>query len=197
MKKFLLDYGLKVRLPIILFVIISTFTITYYVSYAERNGIGYQPDQPIKFSHKIHAGDMKMDCKYCHIGVEKSRVASIPAVNVCMGCHSIARADIAEIVKLKQYWDEGKPLLWKRVYKVPDFVYFNHSVHVNRGIDCQSCHGDVQSMDTLAVDPFKSMGQVNSFTMGACLNCHRNPHENIPYLKEVNNGPDNCAACHR
>ena len=82
MKKSLLDYGLKVRLPILLFVAAATFAATYYASYAERNGIGYQPTQPINFSHKLHAGDMKIDCQYCHIGVEKSRVASIPTVSV-------------------------------------------------------------------------------------------------------------------
>lgn len=197
MKKFLLDYGLKVRLPIILFVIISTFAVTYYVSYAERNGIGYQPEQPIKYSHKIHAGDMKIDCKYCHVGVDKSRIASVPSVNICMGCHALARKDIPEIIRLKEYYDQGKPIPWKRIHLVPDFAYFNHSVHVNRGVECQSCHGDIQSMDTLAVDPYKSTGQVNSFTMGACLNCHRNAHEKLPYLPNVNNGPENCATCHR
>lgn len=197
MKKYLLDYGLKVRLPIILFVVISTFAVTYYVSYAERNGIGYQPEQPIKYSHKVHAGDMKIDCKYCHVGVEKSRIASVPSLNICMGCHTLARTDSPEIIKLKEYYDQGKPLPWKRIHKVPDFAYFNHSVHVNKGVECQSCHGDVQSMDTLQVDPFKSTGQVNSFTMGACLNCHRNAHEKLPYLKDIKNGPDNCTTCHR
>ncbi len=197
MKKYLLDYGLKVRLPIILFVIIATFAVTYYVSYAERNGIGYQPEQPIKYSHKVHAGDMKIDCRYCHVGVEKSRVASVPALNVCMGCHAIARKDLPDIQKLTEYYNEGKPFPWERIHKVPDFVYFNHSVHVNKGIECQSCHGDIQSMDTLAIDPNRSTGQVSSFTMGACLNCHRNAHEKLPYLKEINNGPENCANCHR
>jgi hypothetical protein len=197
MKKFLLDYGLKVRIPIIVFVIISTFAVTYYVSYAERNGIGYQPEQPIKYSHKVHAGDLKIDCQYCHVGVEKSRIASVPALNICMGCHAIARKDIPEIIKLTEYYDQGKPLPWKRIHKVPDFAYFNHSVHVNKGVECQSCHGDIQSMDTLLVDPYRSTGQVNSFTMGACLTCHRNAHDNLPYIKDVKNGPDNCSTCHR
>lgn len=189
MKNFLLDYGLKVRLPITIFAVISTFTITYYVSYAARNGIGYQPEQPIKYSHKLHAGEMKIDCKYCHVGVEKSRIASVPSLNICMGCHEIARKDSPEIQKLKEYYEQGKPLPWKRIHKVPDFAYFNHSVHVNKGIECQSCHGNVQDMEVV--------GQVNSFTMGACLTCHRNAHENLPNLKEINNGPVNCAACHR
>ncbi len=188
-KKSFIDYGLKVRLPIILFVAAASFAVTYYVSYAERNGIGYQPEQPILFSHKLHAGDMKIDCQYCHVGVEKSRVASVPAVSVCMGCHAIARKDRPEIQKLTEYYEQNKPIGWKRIHKVPEFVYFNHSVHVTNGIQCQSCHGDVQKMDVV--------GQVSSFTMGACLDCHRNAHDKLPYLKNTKNGPENCAACHR
>jgi len=189
MNKHLLDHGLKVRLPVTIFVIIASFAITYYVSYAERNGIGYAPEQPVKFSHKLHAGDMKIDCKYCHYGVENSRVASIPSVNICMGCHLIARKDKPEIQKLTDYYNGNKPVPWKRVHKVPDFAYFNHSVHVNKGIECQSCHGQVQEMEVI--------GQVESFTMGACLNCHRNSHDRFPNLQNINLGPENCAACHR
>ena len=197
MKKFLLDYGIKVRLPIILFAAAASFALTYYITYAERTGIGYQPEQPIAFSHKLHAGDMSIDCQYCHIGVEKSRIASVPGLNVCMGCHSLARADKPEIQKLTQYYNENRPLPWKRIHRVPDFVYFNHSVHVNKGIICQDCHGEVQNMDTSATNKFKSIGQVNSFTMGACLECHRTAHEKFPALPNLNKGPENCSACHR
>jgi hypothetical protein len=189
MKKFLLDYGLKVRLPIILFVVIASFTITYYASYAERNSIGYAPEQPIFFKHKLHAGDMKIDCKYCHVGVEKSRVAGVPAVNICMGCHTLAKKDSPEIQKLTQYYNDGKPVPWKRVHRVPDFVYFNHSVHVNNKIECQTCHGEVQDMEV--------EGEVNAFNMSACLDCHRNAHERLPNVKNIKNGPENCSACHR
>ncbi len=189
MKKFLLDYGLKVRLPIITFVIIASFTITYYASYAERNSIGYAPEQPIHFPHKLHAGDMKIDCKYCHVGVEKSRTAGVPAVGICMGCHTLAKKDSPEIQKLTQYYNDGKPVPWKKVHRVPDFVYFNHSVHVNSGIVCQTCHGEVENMEV--------EGEVNAFNMNACLDCHRNAHDRLPYIKNIKNGPDNCSACHR
>jgi hypothetical protein len=193
MKKHLLDYNLKVRLPIIVFTAVLAFTITYYASYAERNGIGYSPEQPIKYSHKLHAGDMQIDCKYCHIGVEKSRVASVPSADICMNCHTVARADRPEIVKLVKYYNEGKPIEWKRIHRVPDFAYFNHSVHVNKGIDCVNCHGDVKQMVQIA--------QVNSFTMGACLTCHREPEKKISNYNEIKDnlkkGPENCAACHR
>jgi hypothetical protein len=189
MKKYLLDYGLKVRLPITVFVIIAAFAITYYVSYAERNGVGYSPVQPINFSHKLHAGDMKIDCKYCHVGAERSRAASIPTVSICMGCHAIAKKDSPEIQKLTDYYNRGIALPWKRVHKVPEFVYFNHSVHVNKGIDCINCHGDVASMERIT--------QVKILNMGGCLGCHRNAHERMPDLKNIKNGPDNCWTCHR
>jgi hypothetical protein len=189
MKKTALDYALKIRLPIILFVIASTFVVTFYVSRPERDGIGYAPEQPIKFSHKLHAGEMEMDCQYCHTGVAKGRHALVPSVNVCMNCHTITKKNEPEIIKLTQYYEEGIPLPWKRIHKVPEYAYFNHSVHVNKGIQCESCHGNVSQMEVVA--------QVRGFTMAACLECHREPHENLPYLEEVNNGPENCAACHR
>ena len=189
MKKSLLDYILRVRLPITIFVILASFTITYFASRAVDNGVGYAPVQPINFSHKLHAGQMGIDCEYCHTGVEKSRNAMVPAVSTCMNCHSIARKDTPEIKKLREYYFSGKALPWVRVHKVPDFVYFNHSVHVNMGIKCESCHGDVRTMSRIT--------QMHSFTMSDCLNCHRNEQQQLPYLKNVKNGPDNCYACHR
>ena len=193
MNKHLLDYNLKVRLPVIAFVVIAVFAITYYASYAERNSIGYTPDQPVKFSHKLHAGSMQIDCKYCHTGVDKSRNASIPSVDICMNCHTLARTDKPEIQKLTSFYKENKPLEWKRVHKVPQFVYFNHSAHVNKNIDCVNCHGDVKAMEVV--------GQANSFTMGACLSCHRQPEKKISNFEEIKanlkKGPENCSACHR
>ena len=132
---------------------------------------------------------MQIDCQYCHVVVEKSRHAMVPAVATCMNCHTIARKDRPEIVKLTEYYNEGKPLEWKRIHKVPDYAYFNHSIHVNKGIDCTSCHGEIMQME--------KVGQMNSFTMASCLDCHRNAHDKLPYLEKVNNGPENCFACHR
>ncbi len=193
MNKYLLDYNLKVRLPIIVFVVLAVFAITYYASYAERNSIGYTPEQPVKFSHKLHAGNMQIDCKYCHTAVDKSRNASIPSVDICMNCHTLARTDKPEIQKLSSYYVDNKPLEWNRIHKVPQFVYFNHSSHVNKKIDCINCHGDVAKMEVV--------GQTNSFTMGACLTCHRQPEKmisNYEAIKEnLKKGPENCAACHR
>ena len=108
---------------------------------------------------------------------------------VCMNCHTVARKEKPEIIKLTQYYEEGIPLPWKRIHKVPEYAYFNHSVHVNKGIKCESCHGNIYEMEKVQ--------QVRGFTMTACLECHRNPEEHLPYLEKVNKGPENCAACHR
>lgn len=189
LRKSALDYTLKVRVPIALFVVVVAFTLTYYVSRSERDGVGYAPVQPIAFSHALHAGSMKIDCKYCHAGAERSRHATIPAANVCMNCHAVARKDKPEIVKLRKAYESGTPIQWMRVHRLASFAYFNHSVHVNKGIDCVECHGDVAAMEKIT--------QVSSFTMGACLDCHRNSQKRLPALASMKTGPENCFACHR
>jgi hypothetical protein len=189
MKKSLLDYTLKVRLPLVIFVAAVACIATYYLSRAERDGIGYAPAQPIAFSHTLHAGSMRIDCKYCHTGVTLSAHATVPPVSTCMNCHSVARKNRPEIITLTKYYEEGIALPWKRVHKIPDYAYFNHSVHVNRGIDCVNCHGDVASMDVVR--------QVGQFTMAACLDCHRNAPERLADVRGIKKGPEYCSACHR
>ncbi len=189
MKKSVLDYALKIRLPITIFVIIVAYTLTYFISRPERDGLGYAPEQPISYSHKLHAGELNIDCQYCHIGVERGRHAIIPSTEICMNCHTLANKDSLSIKILTKYYNDGEQIPWKRVHKIPDYAYFNHSSHVNKGIKCESCHGNIASMEKVA--------QVHSFTMANCLNCHRNAKERLPYLKDVKNGPDHCNACHR
>jgi hypothetical protein len=189
MKKALLDYTLRIRLPIILFVGAFFFIATYFFSRAERDGVGYSPVQPIAFSHKLHAGTMHIDCKYCHSAVTASPHATIPSVATCMNCHTIARKNKPEIIKLTKYYEEGIALPWKRVHRIPDYAYFNHSVHINKGIECASCHGMVEDMDGAL--------QASEFTMAACLNCHRNAPTILVNIHGVKTGPENCYACHR
>lgn len=189
MNKQNIDYLLKFRLPIILFIAILTFTITYFVSRPERDGIGYAPEQPIAFSHKLHAGDMLIDCQYCHISVEKGRHASVPATEICMNCHTVAQKDKPEIIKLTKYYEENIPIPWKRIHRIPDYAYFNHSVHVVKDIDCQVCHGKVEQLDKLE--------QARGWTMTACLECHRDPHSQIDSKVPLKKGPEHCSACHR
>ncbi len=189
MKKTEIDYTLKIRVPLIFFAIFSGFVITFFISRAERDGVGYAPRQPIPFSHKLHAGLMQIDCQYCHTGVTTSAHATIPDVATCMNCHIVARKDKPDIIKLTQIYESGGTIFWKRVHRIADYAYFNHSVHVNKGIPCESCHGNVENMDVIT--------QVSKFTMAACLDCHRTAHEEFKHIANINNGPVHCAACHR
>ena len=144
---------------------------------------GVGPKQPILFSHKIHAGKLGMDCLYCHYSADKSPIANIPAVSVCMGCHKIAMIDRPEIQKLTGYWNRGETPPWVEVYRLPDHVKFNHKRHVLAGFQCQQCHGKVQEMDVLR--------QVPSLKMGWCVTCHRQnlTNKNFPATMD-------CVACH-
>ena len=126
---------------------------------------GYAPDQPIAFPHKVHAGDNKIPCLYCHSAARTSRHAGIPSASVCMNCHGMLERQTVEIEKLKETVQLGRPIAWVKVHNLPDFVYFNHSQHVLSNVACQSCHGPVEQMDRVE--------QVSPLTMGWCLGCHR------------------------
>jgi hypothetical protein len=132
---------------------------------------GYAPEQPIAFPHKIHAGDNKIPCAYCHSGVRTSRHAGIPSASVCMNCHTLLEKQTVEIEKLKEAVQLRRPISWVKVHNLPDFVYFNHSQHVLSGVACSNCHGSVEKMDRVQ--------QVSPLTMGWCLSCHRE-HANLP-----------------
>lgn len=132
---------------------------------------GYSPPQPIAFPHKVHAGDNKIPCLYCHYAARTSRHAGIPPLSVCMNCHSILEKQTVEIEKLKEYVQQRQPIRWVKVHNLPDFVYFNHSQHVLSGVACQRCHGPVETM--------VQMKQFAPLTMGWCLQCHRE-HAKLP-----------------
>lgn len=130
----------------------------------------YAPDQPIKFSHKVHAGENGIDCMYCHTTVEQGKSASIPAANLCMNCHVLIREGTNsgkfEIAKVVNAAESGEPIVWNRIHNLPDHVFFSHAVHVGSGkLDCNQCHGEVEQMDI--------MKQQNDLSMGWCVNCHR------------------------
>jgi len=131
---------------------------------------GYAPKQPIAFSHKIHAGQYEIDCKYCHIGVTKGKNATIPSVNICMNCHNQIKSGTltgeGEIGKIVAAYDNNKPIEWVRIHNLPDLAYFNHAQHVNvGGVECQTCHGPIETMDVVR--------QHSLLTMGWCIDCHR------------------------
>jgi mono/diheme cytochrome c family protein len=171
------DFGRYVRSPA--FVWVVTFIFTAIMLKTVIDGLfnvgvqqGYAPTQPIAFSHKVHAGDFQIDCNYCHTGVRESKSANIPSVNICMNCHSSivkitgATELSTEIQKIYDARANNQPIEWVRVHNLPDLAYFNHAQHFNvGGIECQTCHGPVETMEVVQ--------QFSNLTMGWCIDCHR------------------------
>lgn len=129
--------------------------------------VGYQPLQPVAFSHATHAGQLGLDCRYCHNAVERSWYSNIPVSSKCMNCHDQVLKDDPRLALVRESAQTGKPIPWVQIHRVPDFVYFNHSVHVDRGISCVECHGQINQMDEVY--------QVKPLSMAFCLDCHRHP----------------------
>ena len=138
---------------------------------------GYRPEQPIWFSHNIHVEQNGMECQYCHSGVAKSPYATIPPVELCMGCHTNVATESKEIQKLKEYYDTGTPIPWEPVHKLPEHAVFNHARHLKAGVGCHKCHGQVQKTNVVE--------KVSSLKMGFCVSCHRDQGASI-----------DCATCH-
>ena len=169
---------------------------------------GYQPSQPIAFSHKLHAGTYQIGCNYCHTGVYKAKSANIPSVNICMNCHNTIKTDSEQIQRLYSAIENNSPIEWVRIHNLPDLVYFNHSQHTAvGGIECQTCHGPIQEMEVVY--------QYSKLTMGWCINCHRETevktagneyYDKLVKLHEVSNAKGNmkvediggleCSRCH-
>ncbi|WP_428375743.1 cytochrome c3 family protein [Lichenicoccus sp.] len=134
-------------------------------AYVSRVGIA--PEQPVPFSHKHHVGELGIDCRYCHTGVEVSASAGLPPTHTCMTCHSQLWTGAAMLAPVRDSLARDQPLAWVRVHRLPDYVYFNHSIHIAKGVGCSSCHG--------AVDRMQLTARAQNLTMQFCLDCHRNP----------------------
>lgn len=192
------------RAPILLLtllasIVILTIFIFWFWFSPWHLEVGYQPIQPIPFSHKIHAGKLRMNCLYCHSGAEKGPVAGVPSTQTCLNCHmyhktgDLKKEEIANIgispkeFNRNKFWTDfimnhflnKKPINWIRVHKVPDYAYFDHSAHVSSGIGCISCHGRVDKMDTIRLE--------KPLSMSWCLDCHRNPK---PFLRPLDKVTD-------
>ena len=198
---------------------VVTAGLTYYFT-PKYTRVGYQPTQPVPFSHSIHVQQLGLDCRYCHDGVEKSWYSNVPAADTCMNCHSAIRANDPKLEPVRaSYRDQKKPVEWVQVHKLPDYVYFNHSVHVNRGVSGVECHGRIDQMDEVRHE--------KQFSMTFCLDCHRelspengDPNKRLRPLDKITDlayersgdtanrdrdfvkewhikTSENCSACHR
>ncbi len=184
----LLNYS-RFILPVAVVAILATVVGVGWYTEPDRYVRWYEPEQPIPYSHKLHAGTLKIACAYCHSGVLKSRQAGIPAVATCMNCHTVTKTGSPSIQELTAIYNSGTPLNWRRIHTLPDHVYFDHRPHVSAGILCQTCHGEVENMDVVY--------QYMSLRMANCLGCHRDPKAALPAGSKIVQGPEHCNACHR
>lgn len=185
---------------------VVTFIVAYYFSYWNTQ-VGYAPVQPVPFSHRLHAGQLGMDCRYCHANVERSPEAMIPPTQTCMGCHSVVRTESAALAPVRESWETGAPIEWVRVHNLPDHAYFDHSVHLSVGVGCATCHGRIDQMEVVT--------NQSPLSMSWCLDCHRDPEPNLRPVSEITNmawerregeeieyaryalPPETCSGCHR
>ncbi|MHC4416170.1 MAG: cytochrome c3 family protein [Planctomycetota bacterium] len=135
--------------------------------------VGYQPVQPVPFSHRVHAGELGMDCRYCHNTVEHAAKAAIPPTQTCFNCHTQIHKDSPKLEPLWESYETGNPVEWVRVHDLPDYAYFNHAAHVSRGVSCVECHGRIDKMEVVY--------QQEPLSMSWCLSCHRDPE---PHLRD-------------
>ena len=186
-----------------------TFLVWYYNSPLNTQ-VGYAPEQPVPYSHRLHAGELGIDCRYCHANVERSQEAMIPPTQTCMGCHSMVKTESVKLEPVRESWASNKPVEWTRVHKLPEHAYFDHSVHLAVGVGCASCHGRIDQMEVVR--------QQEPLSMSWCLDCHRNPGPNLRPKEEITNmgweppedfeekalamaegvnPPKHCSGCHR
>jgi len=157
--------------------VLATAGVWYYFT-PKYTRVGYEPEQPVPFSHEQHVGQLGMDCRYCHSHVTESPHATLPEAETCMNCHSLIKTNSPLLSPVRQSYEGGTPVPWKRVHKVPDYAKFNHAVHVKAGVSCASCHGKVNEM--------KVVYQAEPQSMSWCLDCHRDPAKHIrPSLAAV------------
>lgn len=167
---------IKIIIALVLILIAVGAGYFYYMT-PEYARVGYKPVQPVPFDHALHVDQLGMDCRYCHTYVDRSEHSNIPDSATCMNCHNQVLPDSPALAPVRESYESGEPVEWVRIHKTPDYVFFNHSVHVNRGISCVECHGQINKMETVE--------HSKSFSMAFCLECHRNPEDAIRPLDKV------------
>ena len=162
----------------VVFMVLLVTSLTVYAR-TVNNNVRVPIEQPVAFSHQLHNGQMGIDCRYCHTSVEVAASANIPPTETCMTCHSQIRVGSPQLEAVYTSWETEQPIAWNRVHDLADFVYFNHSAHINKGIGCSECHGRMDQM----VGVWKNQ----PLTMGWCLECHRAPENYVRPREEVFN----------
>lgn len=158
----------------------STVFAVYYYFTPKYTRVGYTPSQPVPFDHSLHVQQVGLDCRYCHNHVEDSSHSNVPSNATCYNCHGKGVAkDSPKLLAVREAGEGGDPIKWRRVHALPDYAYFNHAVHVNRGVSCQSCHGNVNEMKIVSHD--------QPLSMGWCLDCHREPEKHLRPLADITN----------
>lgn len=186
---------------------VLTVAVWYYLSPSNLQ-VGYAPEQPVPYSHRLHAGELGMDCRYCHANVERSAKAMVPPTQTCMGCHAVVHPESGALAPIRESWETGESVHWVQAHVLPDHAYFDHSVHLAAGVGCVSCHGRIDQMEVVRVE--------EPIAMQWCLECHRDPGEHLRPPSEVTNmewepddswnvddavarvnPPQHCSGCHR
>ncbi len=190
--------------------VLTIFALWYYFS-PEYTDVGYAPEQPVPYSHRLHVDQLGMDCRYCHNWVEVSDWSNVPPTETCMNCHGIVKTESLALLPVRESWATGESVEWVKVHHLPDYAQFSHAVHVNSGVGCETCHGRVDEMEVVR--------QVEPLSMGWCLECHREPELYLRPNEEVTTmgyvqpadfvernlerirtqgiqPPTNCSACH-
>jgi formate-dependent nitrite reductase cytochrome c552 subunit len=157
---------------------IATAGVNYYMT-PKYTRVGYAPVQPVPFSHAQHVQELGLDCRYCHSNVDKSGHSNVPTAQTCMNCHSLIKANSPLLAPVRESYEKNTPVPWVWIHQTPDFAFFNHSIHVNRGISCVECHGKVNEMDTVT--------HMQPLSMAFCIECHRNPEARLRDPKDVFN----------
>lgn len=195
-KKF--ERRVYIALGVFLFAVVLGSSFGAYVLWPSHREAGYEPPQPIPYSHKLHAGELKINCLYCHSQAEKGPHATLPSVATCMRCHEQVQPKDKNgrltpgIATLLEHWNQKKPIIWNKVHDLADFVYFDHSRHLAAEITCQTCHGPVETM--------VHMRRQYGLKMSWCLDCHKEElPEGDPAREQGRTirAPIHCTACHR
>lgn len=190
--------------------VLTIFALWYYLS-PEYTDVGYAPEQPVPYSHRLHVGQLGMDCRYCHNWVEVSDWSNLPPTETCMNCHGVVKTESLALLPVRESWATGASVEWVKVHHFPDYARFSHAVHVKNGVGCETCHGRIDEMEVVR--------QVEPLSMGWCLECHRQPELYLRPTEDVTTmgyvqpadfvernleqirtqgiqPPTNCSACH-